>query len=208
MNLPFRRRSAGFLLILAMSCGLSLSAKEPDYQNSPCMLETSAWMIADLTPDSPDFYQLCIGYQLDDKSALFLNGITWKYPAPLGIPMWDPRFDSPDEEYPGYVRAFGLGLGYQRFIWKGLFASLYAIPFFQKFYTSGDQYIQSGFQLYLQTQLGYQIDLFGGRLFLKPAIYLNYWPVDTNFPEAFRQKEKNWPNYQPFEPHLNIGFRF
>jgi hypothetical protein len=32
--------------------------------------------------------------------------------------------------------------------------------------------------------------------------------VNTNVPAAFQQKEKNWPNYQPFEPHLKIGFRF
>jgi hypothetical protein len=208
MITPFLRRLAGFFFILSILGSFSLAAEEPDSENKPCMFETSVWMIANLMPDSPDFYQLCLGYQLDEKSILFLNGITWKYPAPLGITLWDPSFDSPGAEYPGYVRAFGLGLGYQRFVWKGLFASLYAIPFLQNFYTSDDQHIQSGFQLYLQAQLGYQIDLFGGRLFLKPAIYMNYWPVNTNSPAAFQQKEKNWPNYQPFEPHLNIGFRF
>jgi hypothetical protein len=208
MNRSLFPRPAGFLCVLLILCSLALAAEEPGKKNAPCLVETSAWMIANLLPDPPDFYQLCLGYQLDEKTTLFLNGITWKYPGPLGIPMWDPSFDSPDEEYPGYVRAFGLGLGYQRFVWKGLFASLYAIPFLQNFYASDDQRIQSGFQLYLQAQLGYQIDLFKGRVFLKPAVYVNYWPVNTNFPDSFQQKEKNWPNYQPFEPHLNIGFRF
>ena len=208
MNSPFQRRLAGACLIISFLCSFPLAAEEPDGAIDPCFVETSAWMIANLLPDPPDFYQLCLGYRLDEKNTLILNGITWKYPAPLGIPMWDPGFDSPDEEYPGYVRAFGLGIGYQRFMWKGLFASVYAIPFIQKFYSSDDQFIQSGFQLYLQAQLGYQIDFFGGRLFLKPAIYANYWPVNTNFPDAFQQKERNWPNYQPFEPHLNIGIRF
>ncbi|PKL26180.1 MAG: hypothetical protein CVV47_03360 [Spirochaetae bacterium HGW-Spirochaetae-3] len=159
-------------------------------------------------PDPGDFYQLSLGYRLDDKNILFFNGLTWKYPAPLGIPLYDSSFGSADEEYPGYVRAFGFGVGYQRFIWEGLFASLYATPFLQKFYTSDNQYLNSGFQLFLQGQLGYQIDFFKGRLYLKPALSFNYWPVNTDFPDTFQQKEKNWPNYIFFEPHLNIGFRF
>jgi hypothetical protein len=208
MNTSFYRKLVGFFFILTLICGYSFAAEEWDGENAPCLVESSAWMLMNLMPDPADFYQLCLGYRLDGKNTVFLNGITWKYWAPLGIPMYDPSFESPAEEYPGYVRAFGLGLGYQRLIWKGLFASLYATPFLQKFYAGDDQYIRSGFQLYLQAQLGYQIDLFKGRLFLKPAIYANYWPVNTNFPDAFQQKEKNWPNYQPFEPHLNIGFRF
>jgi hypothetical protein len=209
MNRPFFRVAAGFFLILLSLCSFSLAAEEPGSDDNPCLIETSVWMITNLIlPEPADFYQLCAGYQLDEKSTVFLNGITWKYWAPLGIPMWDPGFESPDEEYPGYVRAFGLGVGYQRFIWKDMFASLYAIPFLQKFYSSDDQFMQSGFQLYLQTQLGYQIDFFDGRIFLKPALYFNYWPVNTNFPDAFQQKENNWPNYQPLEIHLNVGFRF
>jgi hypothetical protein len=208
MNRPLNRRLVGLIFILVVFCSFSLAAEGQEERSAPCMVETSVWMLANLTPERPDFYQLCLGYQLDKKNALFLNGITWKYRAPLGIPMFDPSFDSPAEEYPGYVRAFGLGIGYQRFLWKGLFASLYAIPFLQKFYASDDRHMQSGFQLYLQAQLGYQIELFRGRFFLKPAIYINYWPVNSNLPGSFQQKEKDWPNFQPFEPHLNVGFKF
>ena len=208
MNGPCYRMTPVLFFILSCFCSFSLAAKEPGRDDTPCQIETSVWMIANLMPEPPDFYQLSLGYRLDEKNSLFLNAITWKYWAPLGIPMWDPSFESPDEEYPGYVRSFGLGVGFQRFLWKGLFASLYAIPFLQGFYASDDALIRSGFQLYLQAQLGFQIDFFKGRLFIKPAIYANYWPVNTNIPDAFRQKEKNWPNYQPFEPHLNIGFSF
>ncbi len=207
MSTPFCRLVAVLGFTLLFFPGFPLAAEETVSDGYPCMVETSVWMVANLLPDPPDFYQLSLGYQLDDKNSIFLNGITWKYPAPIGIPIWDSAFESPDEEYPGYVRAFGLGVGYQRFIWNGLFASLYAIPFIQNFYNGEDQHIQSGFQLYLQTQFGYQINLFKGRLFIKPAIYANYWPVNTNFPEAFKEKEKGWPNYS-FEPHLNIGFSF
>ena len=208
MNTPLYRRLSGFFFILLFFCSFSITAEESGSDNAACQVETSVWMIANLLPDPGDFYQLSLGYRLDKKNVLFLNGFTWKYSAPLGIPAWGPSFESPDEEYPGYVRAFGVGIGYQRFIWKGFFASLYATPFLQNFYTSDDRFIQSGFQIFLQTQLGYQIDLLKGRLYLKPALSFNYWPVNTNFPDTFQQKETNWPNYQFFEPHLNIGFRF
>lgn len=207
MSTPFCRLVSVLGFALLVFLGLPLAAEETASDGFPFMVETSVWMIANLLPDPPDFYQLSLGYQLDDKNSIFLNGITWTYPAPIGIPMWDPAFESAAVEYPGYVRAFGLGVGYQRFIWKGFFASLYAIPFMQNFYTSDDQRIQSGLQLYLQTQLGYQIAFFRDLFFIKPAIYLNYWPVNTNFPDAFQEKEKGWPNYS-IEPHLNIGFRF
>jgi len=205
---PFGQKAAGFILAVSLFGSSALAAEGSESVDAACMVETSAWMLANFLPDPGDFYQLCFGYQLDEKNVLLLNGITWKYGAPLGIAMFDPSFDSPDEDYPGYVRAFGLGLGYQRFVWKDLFAALYAIPFAQDFYTREDEYIQSGFQLYLQVQMGYQFDIGRGRFFLKPAIYMNYWPIDTNFPEAFRLKEEKWPSFQPFEPHLNFGFRF
>lgn len=207
MPISIRWMLSASLCIVLFFCGPSFAAADFDKAKAPCMVETSLWMLNNLTSDSADFYQLSLGYRLDEKSSVFLNGITWKYPAPLGIP-WGPSFDSSEEEYPGYARAFGLGLGYQRFIWKGLFASLYATPFLQDFHETGIQRVQSGFQLFLQAQLGYQIELFGGRFYVKPALSFNYWPVNTNMPESFKLKERAWPNYFLFEPHLNIGFRF
>jgi hypothetical protein len=208
MKRPFHRTLAGLFFVLSFLCSISLAAEAPEGKSTPCQIETSLWMLRNLWPDSADFFQLSLGYQLDEKNVLFLNGITWKYKAPLGIPLSDPSFESPDEEYPGYIRAFGLGLGYQRFLWRGLFASLHATPFLQNFYANDDRLMKSGFQLFLQLQFGYQAELFKGRVYLKPALSFNYWPVNTNFPDSFRQKEKNWPNYYCFEPHLNIGFRF
>ena len=205
MNRTFYRIAAGFFFGLSFFLTFPLAADEPD--DAPCLVETSVWMIANLMPDPPDFYQLSLGYRLDEKNIIFLNGLTWKYGAPLGIPF-GPDFESPDEEYPGYVRAFGVGVGYQRFIWKGFFATFYATPFLQNFYAEDDRLLKSGFQLFLQMHLGYQFDFFKGRLYLKPALSFNYWPVNTNLPDTFQQQEKDWPNYFMFEPHLNIGFRF
>lgn len=207
MGVSFRKTVVGCFCAISFIFGFSLAAEEFGRTNNPCQVETSAFMVMNFMPDPGDFYQLSLGYRLDEKNVLFINGITWKYAAPLGIP-WGPSKESPDEKYPGYVRAFGLGLGYQRFLWNGLFASLFATPFLQKFYANDDDFINSGFQLFLMGQVGYQIDLFKGRVYLKPAVSFNYWPVNTNFPENFQQKENDWPNYFCFEPSLNIGIRF
>lgn len=201
------RSVAGIIASFSLFWASALNAEAGSESGAAFSVETSAWSLMNLAPDSPDFYQLSLGCRLDPRNVVFLNGITWKYPAPLGIP-YGPSFESPDEAYPGYVRAFGLGLGYQRFIWKGLFASLYATPFLQNFYSSDDRTLGSGFQLFLQLQAGYQMNFFKGRLFLKPAVSFNYWPVNTGFPDDFREKEKNWPDYFLFEPHLNIGVSF
>jgi hypothetical protein len=194
------------LVFLAAGCG-RLCAQGRGGAPGPWSVETSAWMVANLFPDSADFYYLGAGYRLDEKDVLFLSATTWKYGAPLGIP-YGADYGAKSEEYGGYVRAFGVGLGYQRFLWKGAFASVSATPFLQRFYDGGGTYLATGFQLYLQAQLGYQFDFFEGRLFLKPALSFNYWPVNTNFPASFRAKEEAWPNYFLFEPHLNIGWRF
>jgi hypothetical protein len=189
-------------LVPAASC-----AEEPARAEPRCSLETSAWLVMNLMPDSGDFYQLTLGYWPDEKNAIFLNGVTWKYDAPVGVPMTSPEFGDADQDYPGYARAFGLGLGYQRMLWKGLFAAAYASGFLQVFRSRGDEDLGRGFQLYLQAQAGYQLEFSKGRFFVKPFLSFNYWPVNAGFPQSFREKEDRWPNFS-LEPHLNLGFRF
>jgi hypothetical protein len=207
---PRSRRIAPIVLALALSAASAppeLSAEGPSEGGGRLSLETSAWMVMNLFPDPGDFYQLTLGYWPDGKNAVFLNALTWKYRAPIGIPL-GPDYGDPAHDYPGYVRAFGLGIGYQRMIWKGLFAAAYATPFLQSFHSSEGGETRRGFQLYLQAQLGYQVDLFKGKFFVKPFASFNYWPINTGFPPAFRAKEEPWPNYYLFEPHLDFGFRF
>ena len=93
-------------------------------------------------------------------------------------------------------------------LWKGFLAAAYATLFIKVFHPSNGEAERRGFQLYLQAQAGYQFDLFKGRCFIKPMLSFNYWPINTNFPASFQEKEDRWPNYYLFEPHLNIGFRF
>jgi len=151
--------------------------------------------------DSVRFMQLNYGYQLTPKDNLIVEAITWTYYEPVGT------YGSSEELYPGKVRASGIGLGYQRFLWKNLFTTVEPTFFLQQFYDEDDTKIQKGFQLYLQFILGYRFEFFKKRLFVEPAYALKYWPVNTNFPESFAEIEKGAPKYK-FEPALNFGFRF
>jgi len=201
------RNCAGIALALALSSGPPQAAAEPPDTGPVCRLETSAFMLLNLGPDPGDYYQLSLGLEGRGREVFYLNGLTWKYRAPLGIP-YGPSLGSSAEDYPGYVRAFGLGLGYQRLLWQGLFASLNATPFLQFFHEEGGAAPSPGFQLFFQGQLGYQIDLPGGRLHLKPALAFNWWPVNTGLPASFQAREDRWPDHFLFEPYLDIALSF
>jgi len=151
--------------------------------------------------DSVNFIQLNYGYQLTQKDILVAEAITWTYYEPLGT------YGSSEKYYPGKVKSFGLGLGYQRFLWKNLFTTAEPTFFLQQFYNSDNKKIQKGFQLYLQFILGYRFEFLKKRLFVEPAFALKYWPVNTNFPASFSAVE-NGANKYKFEPSLNFGFRF
>jgi hypothetical protein len=151
--------------------------------------------------DSVNYLQFNYGYRLTQKDNIIAEVITWTYYEPLGTYMHSKEY------YPGKVRAIGIGLGYQRFLWKNLFTTVEPTFFLQQFYDTNDKKIQKGFQLYLQFYLGYRFEFFKKRMFIEPAYALKYWPVNTNFPSSFAAVERGAPKYK-FEPSLNFGFRF
>lgn len=151
--------------------------------------------------DSVRFIQLNYGYRLNQKENIIVEAITWTYYEPLGT------YGSSEEYYPGKVRAYGIGFGYQRFLWKNLYTTAEPTFFLQQFYDTENKHIQNGFQLYLQFILGYRFEFFNKRIFIEPAYAFKYWPVNTNFPESFAEIESGTSNYK-FEPSLNFGFRF
>jgi hypothetical protein len=164
---------------------------------------SSLALLGNLAPgDPPHFFQLNYGYQLTRNAVIIAEAITWTYYEPLGT------YGSSDESYPGKIKAYGLGVGYQRFFWKNLYSSVQAIPFLQQFYDSENEKIQNGFQLFLQLRLGYRFEIFGHRWFLEPSAAFNYWPINTNFPASFKDIESGSPNYFLFEPGLHFGYKF
>lgn len=175
--------------------------KEKQNFNWKHSVGSSLFLLGNVGDDFVKYFQFNYGYRLTPKDNLIAEYITWGYKEPLGTYMSSEVF------YPGYVRAWGLGLGYQRFLWKNLYTTVEPTFFLQKFYDSNNNEIQKGFQLYLQFHLGYRFEFFNKRLFAEPAIALKYWPINTNFPVAFAAIESGKPNYK-FEPSLNVGVRF
>jgi len=163
---------------------------------------SSLWSVYDkFAPDPSGFYQLSYGYHYTPKDVFMIEAITWGYSEPLGT------YENSKEEYPGKVRAYGIGVGYQRFLWKNLYSSIMATSFLQQFYDENDKKIQKGYQLYLQLFVGYRFEFFDKRFFVEPAAALKYWPVNTNVPDSFADINIGTNNYI-VEPSLNFGIRF
>ncbi len=200
-------------IIFAMfsTMGMSQGLKMTNAKNSRAELKedfdqhfigSSLWVVFDkIVDESAHFYQLNYGYQFSPKDVLLVEGITWRYNEPLGT------YGNSERKYPGEVRAYGIGLGYQRFHWKNFFTSVIATPFLQQFHDTEDEKIQNGFQLYLQGIVGYRFEFFNQRLFIEPAYAFKYWPVNTNFPDSFAEVEEGTPKHN-FEPSLNFGIKF
>jgi len=197
-----------FMLITSASFGqrnTTLDSLPPDHEQQSIYFKhsigASMFMALNLFKDPADYYLLTYGYRLSKKDRIFAEFNTWKYSEPLGT------YGNSEEDYPGFVRAFGVGMGYQRFLWKGMFTTVQATPFLKQYYDANDQKSQKGFQLYLQFVAGYRIELFKKRFYIEPAYALKYWPVDTNLPTDFAEIEEGAPKYI-FEPSLNFGYRF
>nr|MBA2556074.1 hypothetical protein [Chloroflexota bacterium] len=126
---------------------------------------------------------------------------------PLGIPF-GPSYGSAAEGYPGSVREYGVGVAYQRFLWKGLYSAAHALPLVQEYRDTEGERIQRGFQLFLTARAGYRVGLFKDRYFLEPSIAATHWPINTNVPDSFAALESRWPNHFLLEPGLHFGVRF
>lgn len=156
---------------------------------------------------SPEYYQLNFGYVLSPKEVVSIEAITWAYHAPLGIP-YGPDLGDEHFDFPGKVKAFGLGLAYKRFLWKGIYGQVHATALRQNFLDEAGDKIQSGFQLFNTLRFGYHIKLFKNRLFLEPSIAATSWPINTNLPASFQVEEDKWNKYFLFEPGLHFGINF
>ncbi len=153
-------------------------------------------------------YEFHVGFKLTPKDRIGIKLATWKMFAPMGMPMQEQlKFDE-NNFYPGRLRESGIGVTYQRMLWKGLFATVEVLPQLKTYIDENDKKICNGFKLYTSYHLGYHIAFFKDRMFVEPQIHCNYWPVDTNTPQSFKEKDDKWNNYFLFEPNLYIGFKF
>ena len=195
-----------FLLTISSTFGqteLSTSGSKKHFVSS------SAFMLVNLVPahDNPRFFQLNFGYRITPKDAIIAEAITWQYHQPIGIP-YGPSYAKVEENFPGIVRDYGIGVAYQRFHWKGLYTTIHATPFFQQYLTPEKEVIQTGFQLFLVGRVGYHFRFFKEKLFVEPSVAFTHWPINTNMPESFEVLEQKWNNYFLFEPGLHVGMEF
>ncbi len=197
-----------FAVLLSAPRDASAQTEESDPNYRRHFVGSSLFVLVNLVPlkDPPSFFQLNYGYRVTPRDVVSLEAITWKYYAPLGIP-WGGSYGAAEEAFPGAVRAYGVGVVYQRFLWKGLYAALHAMPMRQIFFDASGETIGSGFQLFVTLRAGYHVELFSNRFFVEPSIAATYWPINTSLPQTFQQKEDKWPNYFLWEPGAHVGVK-
>lgn len=149
---------------------------------------------------------------LDDKNIIGIKLATWRLFQPMGILWWDGLLDKVEAEsefYPGHVREAGIGITYQRMLWKGLFAIVEVLPQFKTYLDENKNKVGDGFKLYNSYHLGYHLS-FGKnkRFFVEPQVHCQHWMFDTKSPERFRELDDKWRNYFLFEPNLYFGVNF
>ena len=153
-------------------------------------------------------YEFHFKYKLTSKDKIGIKFATWKLYQPYGIPLWDSHIMKESENYPGRLRETGIGATYQRMIWKGLFAAIEILPLRKTYLDENKKKIGNGFKLYTSYHLGYHISFFKNRMFIEPQIHCQYWPIDTNTPQGFKEIDNRWNNYFLFEPNVYIGVNF
>lgn len=153
-------------------------------------------------------YEFHFGYQITPKDKIGIKVATWKLFAPMGIQLWDSLFRQESEFFPGRLKETGIGITYQRMLWKGLFVSTEIYPLWKTYLDENKKKTGDGFKLYTTYHLGYHIPLFKNRMYIEPQIHCNYWPIDSKGPKGFEEKEKKWNNYFLFEPNLYFGISF
>jgi hypothetical protein len=200
-----------FALILMTASTLQVKAQNAiqDHTYREWFVGSSLLMLGNFIPDDPnppEYLQLNAGYRITPKDVVSIRFKRSIYTWPIGIPF-GPSFDAPGLNYPGNARILAPTLGYQRFWWKGVYTSVYALNAFEKYIDENNKKIGNGYTLYLDFYLGYHFKIFKNRFFFEPAIGISYWPLRTNVPESFKSVEKKWPNYF-IQPGLDFGFKF
>ena len=199
----------GLALVLASSLRVNAQYVRQDSTYKRWFVGSTLFLLGNLaTTNTPDFAQLNVGYRITGKDVLSVELITWKYAWPLGInPFFNQSYGKPEEKFPGYIRDYGIGLAYQRFFWKGLYAAVHIMPMWQTFVNNNGAKVDNGFHIFNSYRVGYHIKLFKDRLFIQPSLGIAGRPYHTKMPDGFTVKDDKWPKYTP-EPGLHFGYNF
>ena len=161
---------------------------------------------------STQMIELHVKHNLDNKNIIGLKLATWRLFQPMGIQWSDGLLDKLETEsefYPGHVRESGIGITYQRMLWKGLFATVEVLPQFQTYLDENGDKIGNDFKLYNSYHLGYHISMGKRkRFFIEPQVHCQHWMFDNNAPDGFKQLDNKWKDYFLFEPNIYVGVNF
>lgn len=195
-------------VILFFNVPLKAQYSKQDSVFKKCYVGSTLFLLGNLaSTNKPDFVQLNFGYRVTGKDVISIELKTWKYSWSLGIPYGD-SFESPSEEFPGYIREYGFALVYQRYFWKGLFAGIHVMNAWQSFFDEENKKIDNGFQIFNTYRIGYHFKLLRDRFFIQPSIAITHRPYHTEMPDSFKEIDDRWPNYFIGEPGLHFGFNF
>lgn len=196
------------ILALAFICSSQFAfAQEEKPTDKKCFVGSTFFMLLNLVddPEPPHYAQINFGYRFSEKNVLSLEAITWRYYEPLGVPLPEKKSA---ENFPGYVKAYGLGLAFKRFLWKQSYVQLHSTLMRQSFMDKEDKLIQKGTQLFNTLRIGYQFRFFDNRIFIEPSLAMTFWPINTNLPESFQKLEDQQSSYLLGEPGLHFGINF
>lgn len=161
---------------------------------------------------STQHLELHVKRNLDNKNIIGLKFATFRLFQPMGITWWDGilgKMESKSEYYPGHAQATGIGITYQRMLWKGLFSTAEILPQYLTYLDLDGHEITNSFRLYTSYHLGYHFAFGKGEhFFIEPQINSMLWTSDNNAPDGFKQLDEKWRNYFLFEPQIYIGVSF
>jgi hypothetical protein len=199
----------GFVLMMTNTIQLKAQYAKNDTTYKRCFVGSTLFLMGNLlTTNNPGFVQLNLGYRITGKDVISLELITWKHAWPLGInPFYNNAHGKPETKFPGYIREYGFGVAYQRYLWKGLYTAVHAQAMWQTFKDETGKKVGDGFNIFNTYRIGYHIKLFKDRFFIEPSLGIAGRPYHTEMPDGFKQKDDKWPKWTP-EPGLHIGYNF
>lgn len=199
-----------FVIFLSSFSTVQAQYAKQDSTYKKWFVGSSFFMLGNLSSvNRPDFVQVNVGHRITGKDVIALELRTWKYAWPLGIhPLANKAYGTPEEEFPGYIREYGLSFVYQRFLWKGLYAELNVMNAFQNFVNQDNDKIDTGFQVFNTYRAGYHIKLFKDKFFIQPSIAITHRPFHTEMPDGFKQLDDQWSKFIFGEPGLHFGYNF
>jgi len=144
----------GLVLVLTSSLQVNAQYTKTDSTYKRWFVGSSLLMLGNFVKeDNPEYIQLNVGYRITPKDVVSFDFKRSIYSWPIGIPF-GPSFRKPGGNYPGHARILAPTIGYQRFLWKGVFASVHALNAFEKYIDEDDKKIGNGYTLYLNLHLG------------------------------------------------------